>query len=73
MFGPIQADKYSNGLHNCLQLLANNPNLGRSCGEIKAGYQRHEYQSHIIFYRQREHDVFIIRILYKGMDLKRHL
>ena len=72
-WGMAQADKYEEGLEKSLQLLADNPGLGRKCDYIKEGYQRHEYERHIIFYRKRESDIFIIRILHDRMDAKRHL
>ncbi len=50
-FGDLQTDQYLRDLEESLQLLANNPDLGRSCDNLRKGYQRHEYQSHIIFYR----------------------
>lgn len=71
--GIAQADKYDAGLENSLKLLADNPDLGRNCDEIREKYQRHEYGRHIIFYRKREHDIFIVRILYDGMDANHHL
>jgi toxin ParE1/3/4 len=49
------------------------PDMGRKCGEIRKGYQRHEYARHIIFYKKRDHDILIVRILYDAMDAKRHL
>ncbi len=72
-WGMAQADKYESGLEKTVQLLADNPDLGRKCDYIKDGYQRHEYERHIIFYRKRKSDIFIIRILHDRMDAKRHL
>lgn len=72
-FGEQQALKYKVGLDACLQLLAGNPALGRTCNEIKAGYRRHEHGTHVVFYRQRGEDIFIIRIIDERMDVKRHL
>jgi len=56
-----------------MQLLADMPDMGRKCDEIRKGYQRHEYERHIIFYQKRNHDILIVRILYDAMDAKRHL
>ncbi len=72
-FGETQTDKYLSGLEQCLQLLADNPDLGRTCNELRQGYQRHEYESHIIFYRKRKNDIFITRILHKSRDIIRNL
>lgn len=71
--GYIQADKYTDGLEHTLGLLAENPSMGRSCDYIKSGYMRFEYGSHVIFYRKRKNDIFIIQIIHYRMDVKRHL
>ncbi len=72
-FGEQQTDKYLYGLEQCLQLLADNPNLGRTCDELRQGYQRHEYESHIIFYRKRKNDIFIATIIHQSRDIARNL
>ncbi len=71
--GKRQAQTYTDGLQSTLQLLADMPEMGRKCDEIRKGYQRHEYERHIIFYKKRNHDILIVRILYDAMDAKRHL
>jgi toxin ParE1/3/4 len=72
-WGIAQADKYDTELENTVDLLANNPNLGRNCNEIRGELKRHEHGRHIIFYRKRKADIFIIRIIHGSMDVKRHL
>lgn len=72
-FGTNQALKYKNGLIDSLELLAQNPNLGRKCFFIKAEYFRFEYQSHIIFYKQKKECVFIVRLIHKSMDIDHQL
>ncbi len=57
-FEEQQTDKYLAGLEKCLQLLADSPDMGRACDELREGYQRHEYESHIVFYRKRKNDYF---------------
>jgi len=71
--GERQAQSYSDGLKSTLQLLADMLDMGRKCDDIQESYHRHEYGRHIIFYRKREHDIFVVRILYNGMDAKSHL
>ncbi len=75
-FGEQQTDKYLSGLEEYLQLLADNPNLGHvytSSNEIKIEYYYYRYVSHVIYYRQRKQDIFIVRILHKKMLPKKHL
>ncbi|MGS2724581.1 type II toxin-antitoxin system RelE/ParE family toxin [Porticoccus sp. GXU_MW_L64] len=71
--GEHQADKYIGGLEHSLQLLADMPDMGRKCDHINKGYRRHEYGAHIIFYRKRKADIFIIQIMPDRMDVKNHL
>ncbi len=71
--GERQAQIYTDGLKSTLQLLADMPGMGRKCDDLRKGYQRHEYERHIIFYKRRNHDIFIVRILYDAMDAKRHI
>lgn len=68
-FGESQAIKYKSGLEASFQLLADNPNMGRECNEIRDGYFRHEHEKHIIFYRQRLNDILIVTIIHDRMSL----
>ena len=72
-FGVLQADAYTDSLESALQLLASSPLMGYECQEIAAEVRRHDHQRHAIFYRQREKDIFIIRILHQQMDPLRHI
>jgi len=72
-WGMVQADKYNDGLENSINLIADNPDLGRQCDYIKKGYHRHEYERHVIFYRKRQQGILIVRIFYDAMDIKKHL
>jgi len=72
-FGPTQSENYFQSLKNCLQLLDANPGMGASADEIRRGYRRFAHQSHVIFYRQTESGICIVRILHKHMDVKNKL
>jgi toxin ParE1/3/4 len=69
-FGENQAVKYKADLDECFQLLADNPNMGRECNDIRDGYFRHEHESHIIFYTQRSNYIFITAIIHDRMNIK---
>lgn len=71
-FGIIQADKYTEHLESSFHLLSNSPLMGRECTELGLEVRRYDYQRHAIFYRQREHDIFIIRILHQQMHPLKH-
>lgn len=69
-FGENQTMKYKADLGECFQLLADNPNMGRECNDIRDGYFRHEHQSHIIFYIQKSKHIFITTIIHNRVDIK---
>lgn len=71
-FGIEQARFYRDGLNNCFEILAENPQLGRSAAELAPNLKRFEYQSHVVFYVLNA-DILIVRILHQRMDFKRHL
>ena len=51
-------------------LLAENPDIGKTCDEIREGYRKFPQGSHVIFYRQLgSQQIRIIRILHKSMDV----
>ena len=71
-FGVMQADKYTDHLESVFNLLASSPLMGYECLEIGHKKRRHDHQRHAIFYRQRENDIFIIRILHQQMSPMKH-
>ena len=74
-FGMLQADTYTDNLESTFRLLSSSPLMGYACQAIADGVRRHDHQRHAIFYqyRQREQDIFVIRILHQQMDPSRHL
>ncbi len=71
-FGTSQADAYLDDLESTLRLLSSSPLMGHACQEIGDGIRRHDHQRHAIFYRRREDDIFIIRILHQQMEPMKH-
>jgi len=50
--------------------LSENPDIGKSCDEIRDGYRKFPQGSHVIFYKQMgSQEILIIRILHKSMDV----
>ncbi|SDN69932.1 type II toxin-antitoxin system RelE/ParE family toxin [Vreelandella arcis] len=72
-FGALQADAYTDNLEGTLRLLSGSPLMGCECPEIGDGVRRHDHQRHAIFYRQREQDIFVIRILHQQMEPLKHV
>jgi toxin ParE1/3/4 len=74
-FGEAQTDKYMQGFESALCELAEMPNRGRVFVSGRTGheYLRYRYVSHVIYYRKRQDDVFIVRILHGRMLPENHL
>jgi toxin ParE1/3/4 len=71
-FGLEQARAYLLGLHECFQILADNPGIGRSPAQFAGESRHHEYQSHIILHIPEEQGAMIVRALHTHMDPTRH-
>jgi len=69
-WGKDQRRHYLNDLNNKFELLAENPLLGRRCDNIRKGYFRFEYVSHVIFYRQEQDFIVITRVIHQSRDVK---
>lgn len=53
-------------------MLADKPNLGRRCDDIRPGLRRHEHDKHVLFVRQERDGILISRILHQRMLPERH-
>lgn len=71
-FGIEQADYYTEGMHNVLLTIAEQPLIGHECPEITEGLRRHNHHKHAIFYRSQPLGVYILRILHQQMEPLRH-
>jgi len=67
-FGVAKADEYTGALDSSLQLLSDEPLMGRECPEIAVGIRRHDHQKHVIFYLPREQDILVVRLLHQQME-----
>ncbi len=72
-WGREQRNRYLALLDGSFRDLANDPRKGRSCDDIRPGYSKLHVGRHLIFYRQAEDAIEIIRILHERMDIETHL
>lgn len=72
-FGLARADQYVSDMYDQFAALSKQPYSGKSCEEVAAGLRRLRHESHIIYYRIKRDDAFILRILHGRMDPGRHL
>jgi toxin ParE1/3/4 len=71
-WGRDQRNSYLAKLDACFHLLAQEPQQGRVCDDIRPGYRKYHVGRHLIFYRQSSEGIEIIRILHDRMDLEAH-
>jgi toxin ParE1/3/4 len=72
-WGFEQADHYLDAIEAAMNLLADNPMLGRSCDEVLPSFRRKTSGSHVIFYMAIESGIEVARILHVSMDYDQHL
>lgn len=73
-WGEKPADDYIRQLNDGFNLLAETPEAGPDCSDIRPGYRKYQVARHVIFYRiTSEGDIEIVRILHERMDVERHL
>ena len=68
-----QAEVYVRQIQQTLALLANDPYLGRTCDDVRAGFRKFPSGAHVVFYRAIAGGIEIVRILHASMDVERHL
>ncbi|WP_020174444.1 type II toxin-antitoxin system RelE/ParE family toxin [Methyloferula stellata] len=72
-WGIDQAEVYLRQIQAAIKIVANNPSCGKSCDDVRAGYQKFPAGSHLLFYRTTRDGIDIVRILHQRMDFERHL
>lgn len=72
-FGPLQTGRYFTSLKRCLELLGANPMMGNSADDVRPGYRRFTHRSHVIFYRETDDRVLVVRVLHRSMDAESHI
>jgi toxin ParE1/3/4 len=64
-----QAVRYVTALHDDLQMLAEQPGLGRTRDDLSEGLRGFVYSRHVIFYRSTEWGIDVVRILHVNRDI----
>lgn len=72
-WGRDQAEIYVRQIKTAIENLAADPNRGRPCDDVRAGYRKYPVGSHVLFYRVRPDGVDIVRVLHGRMDFERWL
>ncbi len=72
-WGTKQAECYTRQLYQQMQIIVENPAMGRSCSHIRKGYYSYPAASHVIFFQVIDSGIDVIRILHKQMDVEQQL
>lgn len=67
-----QADSYLRGLLDAFAGLAAGTKVGRRA-DVREGYLKYAVGSHVIYYRQDEGGLDVVRVLHGRMDVSRHV
>ncbi len=73
-WGRGQRNIYIKQFDDSFHMLADSPEIGKSCDFIRNGYLKIPHGSHVIFYKiDTSSKIEIIRILHKSMDVTLNL
>jgi toxin ParE1/3/4 len=72
-WGSDQAERYLRRIAEAVGLIAEAPTIGRNCDHVRQGYRKYPVGSHVLFYREIDDGVDVVRILHQRMDFDRHL
>ncbi|NJM59811.1 MAG: type II toxin-antitoxin system RelE/ParE family toxin [Oscillatoriales cyanobacterium RU_3_3] len=65
-----RADEFLDRVEAKLQTLARNPGLGRKREELLVGLQSFPIDNYLVFYREIENGIDVIRILHGSRDIE---
>lgn len=67
-----QADRYIDEIRDACRALAAGRKRGRAA-DVRPGYLTYALSAHMIYFRDRDNGIEVIRILHQRMDADRHL
>lgn len=69
-WGVRQRNAYLKAVDRTFRSLANNPQMGRACDDIRAGYRKFPHGAHVIYYKNTSTgELLIVRIVHASMDV----
>jgi toxin ParE1/3/4 len=69
-WGHEQRNRYLAKLDHGFHILAERPQRGLSCDHIRFGYRKYPIGRHLVFYRESQEGIEIIRVLHASMDVE---
>lgn len=67
-----QAETYTGELRAAIERVAEQPERGSPCDDVRINYRRYPVGSHLIFYIETELGINVVRVLHQRMDPTRH-
>ena len=72
-FNLSQAESYLSELEECFIMLSKEPGLAHKTEDIRKDYFRYLFRKHAAYFKVREDDIFIVRVLHQQMKYELHL
>ena len=72
-WGAEQAEKYVRGLWARMACAASDSTLSVEIDDVRKGYEKFRYGSHVVFYKKTGNGIDVVRILHQKMDFDRHI
>ncbi len=72
-FNINQVESYLSELEECFIMLSNEPELAHRVEDIRKDYFRYLFSKHAVYFKARENDIFIVRVLHQQMKYELHL
>jgi len=72
-WGTQQAGRYIDDVTEAFEFLAESPKAGMNCENIRVGYRKHPVIRHVIYYRETDYGIEVIRVLHDRMLATRYL
>ena len=67
-WGIEQAERYTSEINGEISTLAEFPNRGPTCDDIRLSYRKLLIAKHVVYYQAEDSFVIVIRILHQSMD-----
>jgi len=72
-WGVLQKQDYLNLIKQSFITLSTQGNFGRQCDEVATGLHVYTIRKHSVYFREKESEFYIVRILDCRMDVHKHM
>lgn len=72
-WGTQQTERYIDDLTEAFGFLVESPLAGTACEHIRTGYRKYPVMRHVVYYRETNYGVEVMRVLHDRMLATRHL